>query len=510
VADTAQFPVNVDGGLVLDKSVFVMQPGEAKSLINYEPDIGGGYAKLKGFVKFSDTEVTGSGGILGLAFYGNNKLIACRAANVMHGTGGSWTSITTGRTSAGRYDFTSYDWDAVENLAMADGVNNAAFFDGSTLTDITAANGGTKPTAPDVVQEFKGHLFFGGMSNSPHTVKFCAPYDENDFSASSGAGEIAFGSDIISLKPFRDNLIIFCRESIYRLAGSSSADFQVAPVTRNIGCLSHYSVQEIGGDLIFLAPDGLRTIAGTEKIGDTELGTVSKQVQTRLNSLSQDQLSRVSSHVIRAKSQYRLYFPADSDSEANAVGLIAVVKTNLNTGQIGWEFADLKGIKPKIAESGYISDQEKVVHGDYDGGFVYLQESGSTFAGTNMACTYRTADFNMGDVGIRKNMQRVITNYEPSGTVASVNMDLIYDYGDVTVNNPATYDFIDPAGAAFYSSTTSLYGTTEYGAATYTPLSRQSVEGSGFAVALKFTDTSTNPTYTFKGFSLEFTPGARM
>jgi hypothetical protein len=52
--------------------------------------------------------------------------------------------------------------------------------------------------------------------------------------------------------------------------------------------------------------------------------------------------------------------------------------------------------------------------------------------------------------------------------------------------------------------------TAEYDAAVYTPLYRQSVEGSGFAVAIKFTDTSTNPTYTLKGFSLEFTPGARM
>ena len=44
---TQAFPVNCDGGLVLDKSVFVMQPGEAIRLINFEPDIGGGYAKIK-------------------------------------------------------------------------------------------------------------------------------------------------------------------------------------------------------------------------------------------------------------------------------------------------------------------------------------------------------------------------------------------------------------------------------------------------------------------------------
>ena len=502
------FPVNCDGGLVLDKSIFVMQPGEAITLENFEPDINGGYAKIKGFSKYDSNQVSDSGGILGLAFYGNSKVIAARGTYVQHSAGSGWTSIATNRTSAGRYCFTNYDWDGTENIAMADGVNDAAFWDGSTYTTITAPTAGTKPTAPDIVQEFKGHLFFGGMSNAPHTVKFCAPYSENDFSAASGGGEIAFGDDVVSLKPFRDQLIIFCKNSIYAMQGSSSADFAVTPVPRNIGCLSHFSVQEIGGDLVFLAPDGLRTIAGTAKIGDTELATISKQVQPRLNGLTQNQLSNLSSHVIRSKSQYRLYYPTTSGTEAASTGLIAVIKRNLATGNIAWEFSDIKGVKPMIAASGYVSDAEKIIHGDYDGGYVYLQESGNDFDGTAMSCTYRTTDYNMQDVGIRKNMQRIILNYNPSGTIEDVDMALLYDYNDVTVAQPAIYDLKNAYGAAIYGS--GFYGTSEYGGSVYSPLYRQSVEGSGFAVGLKFTDSSTNPTYTIKGFSLEFTPGARM
>ena len=56
-------------------------------------------------------------------------------------------------------------------------------------------------------------------------------------------------------------------------------DSSIVPVAENVGCLSGYSIQEIGGDLIFLAPDGLRTVAGTARIGDVELGTVSKAIQ---------------------------------------------------------------------------------------------------------------------------------------------------------------------------------------------------------------------------------------
>ena len=41
------------------------------------------------------------------------------------------------------------------------------------------------------------------------------------------------------------------------------------------------------------------------------------------------------------------------------------------------------------------------------------------------------------------------------------------------------------------------------------PITRESIEGSGFAVALKITDTSTNAPFAIKGFQLEFTPGGR-
>ena len=101
----------------------------------------------------------------------------------------------------------------------------------------------------------------------------------NDFTTGNGGGELKVDSPVVGLKVFRDNLFIFCLDSIFKLVGSSSSDFALQPVTRKIGCLDGRSIQEFGGDVIFLAPDGLRTIAATDKIGDVELGTISKQVQ---------------------------------------------------------------------------------------------------------------------------------------------------------------------------------------------------------------------------------------
>ena len=228
-------------------------------------------------------------------------------------------------------------------------------------------------------------------------------------------------SSVRALKVFRDRLFVFCEDEIFFLAGNSIADFQLQPVTRSIGCVDGFSVQEIAGDLIYLAPDGLRTIAGTEKIGDVELGTVSKQIQPRLDNIDKD---RISSVVIRSKSQYRLFFPDDSGGSVSSPGLMGVIKAGVESG-VGWEYADLRGIRPTCCSSGFISGVETVIHGGYDG-YVYKQESGDDFDGTDISAIYRGPDFTMGDAGIRKMMQRIIWNYDNEGAVNS-NFRIRYD-----------------------------------------------------------------------------------
>ena len=57
------------------------------------------------------------------------------------------------------------------------------------------------------------------------------------------------------------------------------------------------------------------------------------------------------------------------------------------------------------------------------------------------------------------------------------------------------------------------YGAAVYGSSLYdasgVPLVRQSVEGSGFAVALQIDDQNSADSFSVKGFQLEFTPGGR-
>ena len=87
-------------------------------------------------------------------------------------------------------------------------------------------------------------------------ILFSAPYDEADFSAASGGGSIKLddASTITGLKVFRDQLIIFTERSIYRLVGQSIANFQLTPITRDLGCTEPDTIQEVGGDVMFFGP----------------------------------------------------------------------------------------------------------------------------------------------------------------------------------------------------------------------------------------------------------------
>ena len=73
------------GGLVLDQSTFVMQPGMALELENFEPDVQGGYRRISGYEKWISGEVpytaSATEKVLMSAYYGT-EVIAARGEKV--------------------------------------------------------------------------------------------------------------------------------------------------------------------------------------------------------------------------------------------------------------------------------------------------------------------------------------------------------------------------------------------------------------------------------------------
>ena len=504
-SQTTPSAFNCEGGLVLNKSTFMMLPGEALELKNFEPAIEGGYRRINGYSKYVPVVVPFTSSdiekILMVATFGN-KVLAARGTSIFSATpgGSSWTSIDSGRTSAGKYTFERFNFDGTDKIVVLDGVNAPTVFNSSlSATDISDSSvAGAK-----FVASFKNHMFYAGKSTTKQEVVFSQPFDEDAFNSGSGAGSIKVDDEITGIKVFRDNLFIFCETRIFKLAGTSSANFAVSDVTRNIGCINGDTIQEFAGDLIFLGPDGLRTIAGTARIGDVELGTISSAVQSIFN----EQISSASefdSVVITDKTQYRIFFTKANTNEQSTRGIICVLK-----GQ-KFEFSEVRGLRPACTDSFVLNGDVLVLHGDYDNGFIHRQEQGNTFDGTAISGKYRSPDLTFNDPGIRKHMQRVIVNYKPESTL-DADLFVRYDYDDVNASKPAAYPLDTAQVATIYGQADTKYGaaSTVYDSGVSEPLVRQAVEGSGFAVALKVEDGGITAPYSLKGFQLEYQLGAR-
>ena len=496
---------NCQGGLVLNRSTFMMQPGEALELQNFEPDIEGGYRRINGFSKYVNAVVpqtsSASEKVLMVATFGD-LVVAARGEKIFSATAGgsSWTERDTGRTSAETYAFERFNFDGNSKLIVVDGANAPTVFNTAmSATDVSESSvSGSK-----FVTAFKNHMFYAGKSSTPQTLVFSQPFDEDAFSSGSGAGSIKVDDTITGLKVFRENLFVFCENRIFKISGSSSSDFAVSAITRDIGCINGNTIQEFAGDLIFLGPDGLRTVAGTARIGDVELGTISSNVQ----SIFDENLSSASefqSVVIPDRSQYRIFFTKDGTGQNSTKGVACVLK-----GQT-FEFSELRGIKPASTDNFVSAGNVIVLHGDYANGYVYRQEQGNTFDGTAILAKYRSPDMTFGDAGIRKHMQRVVVNFKPESSI-DADLFLRYDYESKDSARPAAYELDSQDIAAIYG--TSTYGTSSSVTGTYggasQPLFRQSVEGSGFAVALRVNDGGETAPYSLKGFQLEYQVGAR-
>ena len=85
LSETAAFPFVCEGGLVLNQSTFIMKPGQALELENFEPDIDGGYKRINGFTKYVSAVVpiTASDGeeVLMVASFAD-KVVAARGTSI--------------------------------------------------------------------------------------------------------------------------------------------------------------------------------------------------------------------------------------------------------------------------------------------------------------------------------------------------------------------------------------------------------------------------------------------
>jgi len=438
------YPLEFTGGLITNLSPLqhgISAPGSARNLINFEPSTEGGYRRIEGYDKFNSNIVTGQNNILGVTFYKDRAITARDQTGgdpkLFAGASGTdaWVDLSTSITLANntsRVRFAKYNFDGTDKLAIVDGVGYPLILAGitaSNLSKLSASNGNTDLEGASYVAEFKEHLFFANGSD----VIFSAPFEDDDFTTANGAGIINVGSTVTALIPFREQLIIFSESRINRLVGNSVADFQVQPIADDIGCVATDTAQEIAGDVIFLGPDGLRTLAGTEKNQDFDLAAITKPIQREIVSLTTQNTS-FSSVIIREKSQYRIFGFDTNTTESSSKGIIGTQLQGQQGQQINW--AETTGIKAYVADSTYTGKTEVVLFGNEDG-YVYQMESGNSFDGDDITASFSTPYFPITDPRTRKTIYRASIYTDPQGTV-DLDFNVKYDLSETGVIEPDT------------------------------------------------------------------------
>ncbi len=524
-----------EGGLNTNENSLVLSadlPGGAIKLINYESSISGGYRRINGY-RLYDADVGPVGGanaegkVLGLYnFYNSgsrvNEIYAARkdisgdTYSIYKLIPGGWEAVTlpNPRTTVGanfnvvRLRFEVYNAGSGNNLFIVDGCNPLLWYNGTAWQEIEIEAQNTQVLkSPNVIAVFKNHLFVACDQLDETVVAHSAPNDPSDWSSAGGSGQIYPGFEVQNIRPFRDELYVFGVSRIRKIIVDST-DFVLKDVTNDLGCIARDSILEVGGNLLFLSQDGIRPVAGTDKISDVDLGLLSRDIQPDMDKLiSEGDLETLNGVVIKKKTQFRYFYANEAVVTNEAQGLIGCVTQNKRTGR-DWEWSTLSGIRASCTWSGMVQGREIVLHGDFDGN-VYQQEQGSSFNGEPIYSLYQTPYLDFGNTEIRKTFRTMNLFMKNEGS-SEIFLGYQFNWGDRDTITPSN-DLIDQnVNNFFFDRSNATFDTpgVVYGGGELAKL-MINISGSGESISFIFYSEGAFAPYTIQGFVVEYTERGR-
>ncbi len=453
-----------------------------------------------GFTSTASSSATGGGGSVTGAYSINYTIYKYQtsgwAALSVVDSSGSATTLNNALVKKLRTSIHTFG--GVHEVVIVDGKNLPAIYAGTG--NITQLPNSSSTATASITTDFRNRQFYAGFSANPDRMIFSDASDAKTFT-NLNAATFSVGFDITGMAKFRDGLYVFGKDKIKKVVSDATTTFAQQEVTSNIGCIATDSIIEIGGDVLFLASDGIRPIQGTARIGDIELETVSKPVQQLLQSLPDTHdLTNMSSVVIRNKSQFRYFFPKTTTAASDTPGIIGGLR--FADRRVGWEFGEILGIRSFVATSGLINNIETIVHGDLNGE-IFKQEVGNTFNGGMVTAVYATPFLYFDSTEKRKVYQHISLFTRPEGS-SSINLGIAYNWDDPNTPDPSTYSLTTAGALSRYTTTNSTYNSTFTFDGSSSPVLETNVQGSGRSISLIITSTGTQAPYSISGFSITY------
>ncbi len=494
------YPIELKGGLMThlnDLQQGLNFPGSASVLINFEPSIEGGYKKVLGYTKWTNEVVPGSGTITGVISVNVEDVIVVRGGRYYFSDAGTaWVEkLDSSADPGGKIKHTSYNFNGTPKVMMVNGATKPVIFTSGAATIAIDSAAPSDVDGATTVVEFKNHIFIGNGSN----LVFTAPFTDNDYTTANGAGVINVGDTIVGLVSFRDQLVIFCTDRIHVLSGNSQSDFVLQPVTTKTGCINGDTIQEVGGDIMYLGPDGIRYLSATDKNEAFGNMRASANIQSLITSTITSG-AEYSSTVIRSKSQYRL-FKWNSGDKYLSIGYLATRHDDGDSGGISW--SRLEGFKVYCIDSKQYSGAELVIFANSDN-YVYRLESGNSFDGDEIRCSYKTPDLPVSDPRVRKTWYK-LTTYFKSDFQFQITLQVLLDGGRSSVVQPeaVTLDISGDTTVYFWDNSTTLWDSFVW-SESVDPSIIENLIGSSKIISFNFYESSATSNFSLDTLLLEF------
>jgi hypothetical protein len=375
--------------------------------------------------------VPGSGPVLGVwmymdVVYAFRNNVGGTAAVMWKSTIAGWVTVTTPTLlPGGKYEFVNANFggtSAMMKMFGCDATNKAFSWDGTTFTQISTG------MASDVPQHIEFHKNFLWLSFAA-SLQHSAIGDPYTWSAVVGAGEMALGDDITALRSYTggsatagsststDAMLVTTNSKTFVVYGSSNADFSLATHSPTSGAVRD-SVQVVDQPY-YLSDLGLVNLAVTGAYGNFLMSSLSQAI----NPFVVNEHSRVvSSCIVRAKSQYRIYF-------SDGYGIYA---TFLNGKIIGLTVVNLN-IALRCIASLKRANNDEVIYAGSDDGYVYQLERGPNFDGGQIISYMNLAFAAFKSPRMRKHFRKAVMEVKGDGYLEYLmSFDLAWANTDIT------------------------------------------------------------------------------
>jgi len=273
----------------------------------------------------------------------------------------------------------------------------------------------------------------------PNTVRFSEvglPEGWTTGSSAADAGAIIIGakegSPITGIRAYRDQLIVFMRDRIYAISfGSPNTDkrqWEVHLVTRNTGCVSIYSVQEILGDLIFLSDEGVMSLQALLSASSNEEANLSKNI-TDLRNVNKS-VDTFASVVVPDKSQYWLSVSTTGSPSVNDTVWVLDYSSRRGAGGrvawLPWDGGPAGASLARVIESG----QQRIYIGGYNDLLRHGDDSVWSDNGSFYSSFIQTKAYNFTEPLIRHEFFRLGAQFEALTDPASFTIFWRLDQDD--------------------------------------------------------------------------------